>query len=355
MMYPRLGASFSRLPFLLASLGLMCAGSVATAQSTRSLQIISPLAHTGLANTGSTHTVVIQPPSSTYPPDTEFVALELNQQEFLQSWTEYNPETCADISTGTWTVTTPPMFGTLTFEIQNAAITSGDCIGTVFPFNAALYTWTSTTSSAPQDFFSLQWTTPDGVYDIPSDWLAELLPLSETTEFLMWSPNIPTSGWWQQTLYPTTINYAGVHVQEIDPGGPSETCTGGNGPDSKCVPDTCWYADQGIHPGIAPIDKVTSFKAPKEVRKDNLWGIDAVGRGTKSVNFYQATHPLPCYTSFPQQMQIQFATGDPEWYNYGNVNTLGYVIYKDSVVSQRAGKASPPLTWPPVSGTETGR
>ncbi len=338
-MYPRPSTSLSGLLFILALIGLTGLCPVAASQTTSVMQI-------------TPHRVrVTRLPSSsppTYPPDTAFLPLLLNVEEFLESWTEYDPLTCQDISPGMYTATSPPMFGTLTYEIQDAP---GACTGTIWPFNVANYTWTSTTSSAPQDFFSLQWTTPDGLYTVNSDWLAELLPQSETSRFYRWSTGEhATVGDWLQTLEPTTINYAGVRVQEYDPSGAREVCTGGSGPNSQCQPDTCWYRDSTY----APYFRVTG--GPKGgwlVKQGNLWGLDGVGRGTLSVDLYQTTKALPCSTSFPQQMQIQFATGDPTWYDYGVVNTLGYVVNQTSVVSTRAGK-SKSLTWPPASGTETG-
>jgi hypothetical protein len=37
-------------------------------------------------------------------------------------------------------------------------------------------------------------------------------------------------------------------------------------------------------------------------------------------------------------MKIRFDTGDPNFYDYGDVNLLGMMIYRDYVVSYRAGE-----------------
>jgi hypothetical protein len=246
---------------------------------------------------------------------------------FLEGWTEYNPDTCVDISTGMYTATTAPMFGKLSYDVEDFTDGSAPCAGTVFPYEVANYKWTSTTSTAPQDFFSLQWTTPDGAFTEDSDWLAELLPKLEVTAFKGWGKSIghPTAGEWQQTIQPTTIAYAGVTVQETNPGG------GG--------PDTCWFAGSMY----APVTAITG--GTWLVRAGNIWGFDYVGYGSGQVTYYRDKGRAPCGTTVPQQMQIQFATGDMTFYNYAGVNTLGANIGATTVTSIRAGK-SETETWP---------
>jgi hypothetical protein len=329
-MYPRY-CSFSRPQLVFALFWLLLFCSAAVAQDTAATQI--PFSDRVSARES--------PSNPAYPPDTVYVPLLLNVTTALEGWTEYNPSTCVDVSTGSYTIPTKPRFGKVSTAIVDGPATSGSCIGTVFPYNVASYTWSKTTTPAPEDFFSLQWTTPDGMFVEDSDWLAELLPQSEETTFNSWSPAHPTVGRWAQTLELDTINYEGVKVQEIDPGGEEEVCVG-TGTTAVCTPDTCYYPGSRypplIHISGGPSDGWT-------VQKGNVWGLDSVGWGPSSVTYYRRKGRAPCGTTFPQQMQIQFATGDPTWYNYGSVNTLGYVIDATTVTSMRAGAAETE-TWP---------
>ncbi len=262
-----------------------------------------------------------------YPPDTIYVPLLSGAKTILEGWTEYDTITCTLISTGSYTAPTPPMFGTLSYAVMNATIPSGPCAGTVLPFNFASYKWTAAASTAPQDFFSLQWTTPDGQFIENSDWLAELLPKAEKTSFKGWATPVsqPTTGQWQQTIPPATITYAGVTVQESNPGG------GG--------PDTCWFAGS-IY---APFTSITG--GTWTVMAGNTWGFDYVGWFKAPVRYYRKHGRAPCGTTFPQQMQMQFATGDVTFYNYAGVNTLGGSFDATTVSSTRAGHTKTRI-WP---------
>jgi hypothetical protein len=51
---------------------------------------------------------------------------------------------------------------------------NGDCPGMMFPFAVARYTWTDAERSVLQDPFTLNWSTPDGMFSIDEDWIAEL-------------------------------------------------------------------------------------------------------------------------------------------------------------------------------------
>lgn len=331
-MYPR-HRSLSRPQLVLPFLWLLLFCSAAVAQNTAADQIKL------FSDRGSTR----ESPSNPlpYPPDTVYVPLLLNVTTSLEGWTEYNQNTCVDVSTGSYTTPTKPMFGKPSYAIVDGPISGGPCAGMVFPFNVASYTWAKTTTPAPQDFFSLQWTTPDGMYVEDSDWLAELIPQSEQTTFNSWSPAHPTVGRWAQTLELTTINYKGVKVQESDPGGEEEVCVG-SGTSAVCTPDTCYFPGSAHQP-LIQISGGPTTGWP--VQKDNVWGLDSVGWGPTTVTYYRKKGRAPCSTTFPQQMQIQFATGDLTWYNYGNVNTLGYVIDATTVTSMRAGAAETE-TWP---------
>ena len=71
----------------------------------------------------------------------------------------------------------------------------------------------------------------------------------------------------------------------------------------------------------------------------NSWGFDYVGYTAAAVKYYRAKGRAPCGTTVPQQMQIQFATGDPSFYNYGPINTLTASIGVTTVSSGRQGKS----------------
>jgi hypothetical protein len=254
-----------------------------------------------------------------YPSDTVFVTVELDERLFVKSWTEYNTSTCREISTGSFTAPVAPQFGVLSFGVEKAALSSGPCAGTVLPFARASYKWTATSAAGAVDFFSLQWTTPDGQSVEDSDQLAELLPPSGTTAFRGWASVLQagTTGQWMQVIAPAGIGYGGVTVQETDPGG------GG--------PDTCWFAGSKF----TPFTSITG--GLWTVHEDNSWGFDYVGWFPPAVAYYRKNGRAPCGTTFPQQMQIQFTSGDTNFYDYGPVNTLGGSITSTTVSSIRAG------------------
>ena len=318
-MSPRRDTSLSWLPFVLALFWLSSLSSVAGAQNASATRI-TPFPDAGVSRPSPISALA-------YPADTTYLPLSLNNKKLLEGWTEYNTKTCKDISTGMYKATTAPKFGKLSFNIQNFTNRNPPCAGVVFPYDAANYTWTAKTSSAPQDFFSLQWTTPDGKFTENSDWLAELLPQSETTAFQGWAKSISqaTMGEWQQTIALQSVAYKGVTVQESNPGG------GG--------PDTCWFSGSKY----TPFNSITG--GTWTVKKGNIWGFDYVGYFQGPVTYYRAKGRAPCGTKFPQQMQIKYATGDPKFYNYGTVNILGGKIGTKTVTSIRAGQ-SKTETWP---------
>jgi hypothetical protein len=317
-MFPRCWILLSRLLRVQAVLGMVTLGSLAAAQDA-GVAHVSPFAQTSEAHSLSANPL--------YPADTVYVPLPFNSEQFLEGWTEYDANTCQDISPGSYTAPTPPMFGKLRYDVENFTDQQPPCAGVVFPYAVAHYTWTSKKTTAPQDFFSLQWTTPDGLFVENSDWLAELLPQSETTAFKGWANSIgfPTVGQWQQSMKLSTVPYAGVTVQESDPGG------GG--------PDTCWFPGS-MYP---PQTKISG--GTWTVMAKNIWGYDYVGWTPAPVTYYRTQGRAPCGTTFPQQMQIQFATGDTTFYNYATVNTLGANIGTKTVTSIRAGKSAT-KRWP---------
>jgi hypothetical protein len=97
---------------------------------------------------------------------------------FVEGWTEYDPSNCTDISTGNFSITTNPTHGQLFFDIETGTLANGDCPGVTFPFNVARYTWTDK-QTVLQDPFALDWTTPDGMYNIVDSWTGELAKIKE--------------------------------------------------------------------------------------------------------------------------------------------------------------------------------
>lgn len=96
-----------------------------------------------------------------YPTDTLSYTVLPNVQILVDAWVEYNTQTCTLISSGTWTVTTPPVYGVTATGIVDGMLGNGDCPGTTFPFGAIFYTWTSTDPNAATDSFAATWMSPD--------------------------------------------------------------------------------------------------------------------------------------------------------------------------------------------------
>jgi hypothetical protein len=115
-----------------------------------------------------------QPPASGTPVWVDTIAKTL-----IEGWTEYNPSTCTDISTGNYTVTTAPTHGKLFFNIENGTLANGDCPGVTFPFNVARYTWTDASQTVSSDPFTLDWTTPDGMFNDVNSWIGELAKIKQ--------------------------------------------------------------------------------------------------------------------------------------------------------------------------------
>jgi hypothetical protein len=185
----------------------------------------------------------------------------------------------------------------------------------------------------------------DGVYTCPwCYWYTDYLDLGTTR----WDANVPctiptfegtawngwndadsrpTQGRWNQTLYPSSVSFAGRTVTEQDP-------TGGQ--------DTCWFLG-------SPYEKADHITGGTwSVRSDNTWGDDVVGWWPERVSYYQTERtlnglPLPCSSSFPQRMVISCSDGS--WPAYQRNENLGGTIDVNTVSSSRAG-ASQPRPWP---------
>ena len=83
-----------------------------------------------------------------------------NVKDDLAAWVVYNPNDCSLVSSGAWTVTTPPTQGATSTGILNDVLSNGDCPGVVFPYALISYTWTGTDEAVKQDVFDAQWAAP---------------------------------------------------------------------------------------------------------------------------------------------------------------------------------------------------
>lgn len=83
------------------------------------------------------------------------------QRTYLTGWVEVRTSTCAQISSGSWTVTAPPTQGAVSFGTVTGALGNGVCPGRLFTYGAIYYTWTGT-GDVTSDSFSATWSTEDG-------------------------------------------------------------------------------------------------------------------------------------------------------------------------------------------------
>lgn len=67
---------------------------------------------------------------------------------------------CIFLSSGTWTVTTAPVNGIVSTQIDNSPVTCVDGQVLVVPYNDLYYTWTSTSPEAKTDYVAATWTAP---------------------------------------------------------------------------------------------------------------------------------------------------------------------------------------------------
>lgn len=144
------------------------------------------------------------------------------------------------------------------------------------------------------------------------------IPIGESTTATGYDAPDPTWGGFRQTLIPPTssIFFGGRKVKEADPGG------GG--------PDTCY--SQVTNPAFSPYTSVTG--GTWQVGADNAWGPDYIGYGTQRTDYYRNENPspVPCETSFSQQMLIN--CGD-NWVPYATT-AIRAGINSSTVWSQRA-------------------
>jgi len=142
------------------------------------------------------------------PPAGTEVWIDTIDKTFIEGWTEYNPSTCTDISTGTFTTTTAPKHGTLFFDIESGTLSNGDCPGVTFPFNVARYTWTDASQKVLQDPFALEWTTPDGMFKEDNSFIGELAKITQAASI-----------WWACSATTTSLATTGTLTLNNPPSG----------------------------------------------------------------------------------------------------------------------------------------
>lgn len=91
----------------------------------------------------------------------------------MAAFVEYNTSTCAEISPGSWKVTTAPKLGSNEFGTVTGTLANGACPGVIFTFAAIYYTWTSAVSTTPTDSFAATWSSPD--FTIPNTFAIKLI------------------------------------------------------------------------------------------------------------------------------------------------------------------------------------
>jgi pimeloyl-ACP methyl ester carboxylesterase len=80
-----------------------------------------------------------------------------HQQIALDGWVEYNTSTCAQISEGTWTVTTKPKDGITSTGAVKGHLSNGACPNVTFEFGELYYIWTNTSTKDKTDLVAATW------------------------------------------------------------------------------------------------------------------------------------------------------------------------------------------------------
>jgi hypothetical protein len=113
------------------------------------------------------------PPAADNVPDAFSYNVYPKTKTFMAAFVEYNTSTCAEISPGSWSVTTAPTLGGNSFGTVTGMLGNGDCPGMTFTFAAIYYKWTSAVSTTPNDSFAATWTSPD--FTIPNTFAITLI------------------------------------------------------------------------------------------------------------------------------------------------------------------------------------
>ncbi len=128
-------------------------GAIATVASPLILEeraaVTQVVTHASHPNQATTYTLNVSPTATT----------------LIAGLVEYNPTTCTEVSSGTWTVNTAPKHGTTTIGTLQGTLSNGSCPSTTFTFGTISYT--PTDKKATKDDFAATWVSPD--YNEPFD------------------------------------------------------------------------------------------------------------------------------------------------------------------------------------------
>ena len=92
--------------------------------------------------------------------------VKLGVLTLVAEYFEYNPDSCAEISPGMWTVKKNAKYGTVSTGTGSYTVPSGDdCAGDTFTTATVNYTWTNSNPPKKRDGFIAFWKTPDGEFD----------------------------------------------------------------------------------------------------------------------------------------------------------------------------------------------
>jgi hypothetical protein len=90
-----------------------------------------------------------------------------NKKTLMARWVAYNPDSCAQISSGSWKINSAPKYGTISTGLNVLRFTAGHCAGHSYSFRAIYYTWTKTKNKPEpkEDKFVATWTGGPFKYD----------------------------------------------------------------------------------------------------------------------------------------------------------------------------------------------
>jgi hypothetical protein len=229
------------------------------------------------------------------------IGVKRYRRAYIARYAEYNPVTCEQIDSGTWTIVRNPLHGTMTLGTTTGKI--GNCPGT-FTFATIFYKWTIHNNTSVTDRIIARWKTADGKFDNPLDAIVRVpivRPIGERSIFKGWHD---TRANWMQRLIPPEddkeFDFSGELVRERFLGS-TESCV--------LIPG----ASLGSTPPSTPAK-------PWTVGAGNTWGPDQVGYNPCTVAMYRCIKKTPCGYRLTQAMEIKSPV-DKGWTGYV-VNTL---------------------------------
>jgi hypothetical protein len=243
--------------------------------------------------------------------------------KFIISFTEYNPDTCAEVSPGVWSPPSgvnPAKGNIIDFESTGTGmLANGDCPGMTFTFAQILFAWTAHNNktafpdncplgpptSCPVTVFNSTWSTPDHVFVEPYEFqitVPVVRPIGEKSAFVGW---VGSKGIWTVTLQPpdddSSFDFTGETVNETFP------------------------SDHNSCPG--PDDHSTSMATVKNGPPGELGG-DRIGWDPCLIEYARCVMKTPCGFQIKQQEEINSPADPPNtFFPYGSApNDLSATI-----------------------------